>query len=154
MDKPIFTALYEVAYLIAKQGKPHIIGETLVKSGAMQLAKIMLGKEAENKLFLAPLSNDVVKSRINDISEDIFSQVVADSKASPTKFSIELDETLDVANLNQVIAFVCYVKGQGIKKEFFFCKQLITTAKAIDVKYILDDFFTSNGLSWNMISAA
>ena len=38
VDKPILTASYEVAYLIAKQGKPHIIGETLVKPGAMQLA--------------------------------------------------------------------------------------------------------------------
>ena len=47
VDKPILTASYEVAYLIAKQGKPHIIGETLVKPAAMQLAKVMLGKEAE-----------------------------------------------------------------------------------------------------------
>ena len=75
VDKPILTASYEVAYLIAKQGKPHIIGETVVKPGVMQLAKIMLGKEVENKLFLVPLSNDVVKSRINDIGEDIFSQI-------------------------------------------------------------------------------
>ena len=89
VDKPILTALYEVAYLIAKQGKPHIIGETLVKPGAMQLAKIMLGKEAENKLSLVPLSKEVVKSRIKDIGEDILSQVVAHFlKASLTMFSI------------------------------------------------------------------
>ena len=147
MDKPILTALYEVAYLIAKQGKPHIIDETLVKPAAMQLAKIMLGKEAEKKLSLVPLSNDVVKSRINGIGEDIFSQVIADLKASPTKFSIQLDETTDVANLHKLMAFIRYVKGPEIKEEFLFCKQLITTAKAIDVKNILDDFFTSNGLS-------
>ena len=75
VDKPILTASYEVAYLIAKQGKPHIIGEILVKPGVMQLAKIKLGKEVGNKLSLVPLSNDVVKSRINDISEDILSQI-------------------------------------------------------------------------------
>ena len=146
VDKPILTASYEVAYLIAKQGKPHIIGETLVKPAAMQLAKIMLGKEAENKLSFVPFSNDVVKSRINDIGEYILSQVVADLKVSPTKCSIQFDETTDVANLNQLIAFVRYVEGQEIE-EFLFCKQFITTAKAIDVKNILDDFFTSNGLS-------
>ena len=88
VDKPILTASYEVAYLIAKQGKPHVIGETLVKPAAMQLTKIMLVKEAENKLFSVPLSNEVVKSRINDIGEDILSQVVADLKVSLTKFSI------------------------------------------------------------------
>ena len=70
VDKPILTA-----YLIAKQGKPYIIGETLVKPDVMQLAKIKLGKEVGNKLSLVPLSNDVVKSRINDISEDILSQI-------------------------------------------------------------------------------
>ena len=130
-----------MAYLIAKQEKPQIIGETLVKPGAMQLVKIMLGKEVENKLSFVPLSNDVVKSRINDIGEDILNQVVADSKASPTKFSIQLDETTEVANLNQLIAFVRYIKGREIKEEFFL------TAKTIDMKNILDDFITGNGLS-------
>ena len=91
VDKPMLTASYEVAYLIAKQGKSHIIGKTLVKPGAMQLAKIMMGKEAENKLSLIPLSNDVVKSQINDIGEDNLNQVIVDSKASPTKFIIQLD---------------------------------------------------------------
>ena len=123
-NKPILTASYEVAYLIAKQGKPHIIGEIFVEPAAMQLAKIMLGKEAENKLFLVSFSNDVVRSRINDIGQNILSQVVADSKASPTKFSIQLDETTDVANLNQLIAFVRYVKGQEIKEEFSFANNL------------------------------
>ena len=43
-------------------------------NAAMQLAKVILGKEAENKLSLVPLSNDVFKSQINDIGEDILSQ--------------------------------------------------------------------------------
>ena len=88
VDKPVFTASYEVANLIAKQGKPHIIGETLVKPVAMQLAKIMLEKEAKTKLSLVLISNEVVKSRINDIGDNILSQVVTDLKVSPTKCSI------------------------------------------------------------------
>ena len=65
---------------------------------------------------------------------------------------MQLNETNDAADLNQLIAFVRYVKEQEIKEEFLFGKQFIT-AKAIDVKNILDDFITSNGLSWNMVSA-
>ena len=90
--------------------------------------------------------------KAEDIGKDILCQVVADLKARPTKFSVQLDETTDAVNLNQLIAFVRYIKGQEIE-ELLFCKQLITTVKAIDVKNILDDFFTSNGLSWNMVSA-
>ena len=147
VDKPILTASYEVAYLIAKQGKPHTIGETLVKPAALQLANIMLGKAAKDKLSLVPLSNNVVSSRINDTSEDILSQVVEKLKTSPTKFSLQLDETTDVANFNQLLTFVRYVDGLEIKEEFLFCKHLVTTAKATDVKKILDDFFASKGLS-------
>ncbi|KAF2347641.1 hypothetical protein FHG87_021602 [Trinorchestia longiramus] len=47
INKPILTASYEVAYLIAKQGKPHTIGETLVKSAVLKRANIVLGKEPE-----------------------------------------------------------------------------------------------------------
>ena len=50
IDKPILTASYEVAYLIAKQSKPHTIGEKLVKPAALKMTNIMLGKTAENKL--------------------------------------------------------------------------------------------------------
>ena len=116
------------------------------------MAEIMLGTAAKNKLSLVPLSNDIVKNRIDDISEDILHQIVADLKASHTKFSLQLDETADVANLSLLIAFVRYVKGDKIKEEFLFCKHLITTAKAIDVKKILN-IFTNNGLTWSMVSA-
>ncbi|XP_040278289.1 protein ZBED8-like [Bufo bufo] len=47
INKPILIASYEVAYLIAKQGKPHTIGETLIKPAVLKMANIMLGKAAE-----------------------------------------------------------------------------------------------------------
>ena len=125
-----------MAYLIGKHGKPHTIGETLVKPAALRMTNIMLGTAAKDKLSLVPLSNDIVKNRIDGISEDILHQVVADLRASHTKFSLQLDETTDVANLSQLIAFVRYVKGDKIKEEFLFCKHLTTTAKAINVKKI------------------
>ena len=49
LDKPSLIASYEVAYLIAKQGKPHTISETLVKPAALKMANIMLGKAGEAK---------------------------------------------------------------------------------------------------------
>ena len=51
VDKPILTASYKGAYLIVKQGKPHIIGETLVKPVAMQLVKILLGKKLKTSFL-------------------------------------------------------------------------------------------------------
>ena len=70
IDTPKLTASYEVAYLIATQCKPHTIGETLIKPAALSMAKIMLGKGAEEKFSLIPLSNDSISSRIDEISQD------------------------------------------------------------------------------------
>ena len=100
VDKLIFTLSYEVVYLIGKHGKLHIICETLAKAAALQMASVVLGTAAKDKLSLVPLSNGIVKNRIDDINEDILHQVVADLKASHTKFSLKLDETTDVANLS------------------------------------------------------
>lgn len=119
IDKPILTASYKIAYLIGKQGKPHTIGEILVKPAALKMANIMLGKAAENKLSQIPLSNDIISSRMDDMSNDILAQVVADLISSPAKFSLQLDETTNVSNLSQLVVFVCYVKDDMIKEDFF-----------------------------------
>ena len=62
IDKPILTASYEVAYLIAKQGKPHTIGEKLIKPAALKMANTILGKAAENILSQIPFSNDTISN--------------------------------------------------------------------------------------------
>ncbi|XP_076055299.1 protein FAM200C-like [Oratosquilla oratoria] len=153
IDKPVLTASYEVASLIAKQDKPHTIGETLVKPAALKMANIMLGKAAENKLSQIPLSNDTISSRIDDMSKDILAQVIADLISSPAKFSLQIDETTDVSSLSQLAVFVRYVKDYMIKEEFLFCKPLTTTTKAADVQKLVDEFFKDNDLSWDMVSA-
>ena len=66
----IVEASYAVAFEIAKQKKPHPIGETLTKSCVLKMADIMLGKDAERKLASNPLSNSTIQ-RIKDLSDDI-----------------------------------------------------------------------------------
>ena len=68
IDKSILTASYEVAYLIARQSKPHTISEKLVKPTALKMANIMLGKAAENKLSQIFVSNDTISNRIGKMS--------------------------------------------------------------------------------------
>ena len=65
IDKPILTASYEVAYLIAKQGKLHIIGEKLVKTAALKKANITFGKAAENKSSQISLSNGTISNKFD-----------------------------------------------------------------------------------------
>ncbi|XP_076329269.1 protein FAM200C-like isoform X1 [Tachypleus tridentatus] len=150
INKLILTTSYEVAYVIAKQGKPHTIGEALVQPAMLKIANIMLGKAAKNTLSQIPLSNHTISSKIDDMSDDIWAQVVADLISSPAKFSLQLDETTDVSNLSQLV-FMRYMKNEI--KDFLFCKPLTTTTKAADMKKLADDFFRDNNLLWDMVSA-
>ena len=66
IDTPILTASYEVAYLIAKQGKLHTIGEKLVKPVALKKANIIFGKAAKNKSSQIFLSNGTISNKIDE----------------------------------------------------------------------------------------
>ena len=66
IDKPIPTASYEVAYLIAKQGKIQTIGEKLVKPVALKKANIIFGKAAKNKSSQISLSNGTISNKIDE----------------------------------------------------------------------------------------
>lgn len=80
-EKPLMHASYQIAYQIAKSKKPHTFGEELIKPCVLEMAKIILRKEAEKKLQQVSLSDDVIHNRIIDISDTILEQVVTDIKA-------------------------------------------------------------------------
>ena len=115
----------------------------------MEIVKIVLGKEAEKKLQL-PLSNDTIRYRIDEMSQDILLQIVSDHGALPVKFSIQLDESTDVSNCSQLLVFVRYVKECAVHEEFLFCERLLETTKAIDVLQLVKAFFTKHGLNLQM----
>ena len=70
-EKPLLVASYKIACRIAKEKKPHSIAETLIKPCALEMTEIVCGSDHRRKLEGIPMSNNVVKSRIDDISENI-----------------------------------------------------------------------------------
>ncbi|KAI6646842.1 SCAN domain-containing protein 3-like [Oopsacas minuta] len=69
--KSIVHASYAIAQLVAKNKKPYTIGETLVKPCILECARIVLNKDAISKLERISMSNDTIKSRIVDMSNNI-----------------------------------------------------------------------------------
>ncbi|CAM5079369.1 unnamed protein product [Natator depressus] len=80
LEKPLLQACYQVAYLCPKEKKPHTAAEELVKPYALEMAKIVLGPDAQKKLQQVPLSNGVIRSRIHEMSQDILQHVIKISK--------------------------------------------------------------------------
>uniref|UniRef100_UPI00358F06DC protein FAM200C-like n=1 Tax=Myxine glutinosa TaxID=7769 RepID=UPI00358F06DC len=152
-EKPMLLASYQVAYQVAKSKKPQTIGEELIKPCALEMAKIILGKEAEKKLQQVPLSNDVIHNRIIDMSQDILEQIVADIKASPGKINLQVDETTDVSNCCQLLGVVRYIKDKEVEENFLFCQSLKATTQAVDVLNMIKEFFTKHQLNLNMIGS-
>jgi len=145
----IIEASHVASFLIAQSNKPHTIRETLIKPCMLDCASIVLGKPAEQKLRDISLSNNTVKRRIDDIAADIEEKVIAKIKESPF-FSIQLDESTDVANISQLLVYSRYVHDKSIEEEFMFCQPLLTTTSAVDVIQLVDQYFERTGLMWKM----
>ena len=141
----ILTASYVVSLQVAKAKKPHNIAETLIKPCLVECAGILFGESAKSKINKVSLSNNTVKSRIADMACDIKSQLIENNKASPV-FGIQLDESVDCANLSQLMVFVRYIRNKTIEEDFLFCRPLETTTKASDVLKLVEDFFTEENL--------
>ncbi|XP_068209156.1 protein FAM200C-like [Palaemon carinicauda] len=130
--KPLLEASYKVLYMIAREKKPHTIGETLVKHCALEMAKIVLGEHAAKKLSQVSVSNDTVHQRIKDMSQDIITQVVRKIKQSPAKISMQIDESTDVSNHSQLLVFgrdvdIIQAKGKVVaftRKLHIWCRRV------------------------------
>lgn len=145
----VVEASYAVALQIAKQKKPHTIGEQLIKPCAQRMVELVLGKEAERKISVISLSNNTIQRRIAEMSEDIKKQLVEEIQIAPFGlFSVQLDESTDVESCAQLLAFVRYVNNGRIKEEFLFCSALETTTRASDILEIVSQFFETEGLLW------
>ncbi len=141
-------ASYDVALEIAKQKQPHTIGETLIKPCTLKMVKHVLGDASEHKIQQISLSNNTVKWRSNEMSDDIKEKVIQ-IKSSPTgMFAIQLDESMDESSCAQLLMFVRYVFLCDITEECLLCTQLDTTTTAEDVMEKLSSFFKANRFPW------
>lgn len=144
-------ASYIVSYQIAKCQKPHTIGEQLVLPCAKEMVRLLVGEKFVQKVENVSLSNDTVKRRISDMSEDIKEQVISEIKSAGL-FSIQLDESTDVQSCSQLLVFARYVcDNTDFKEEFLFCKDIELSTKGVDVFRDVSNYFESEGLDWNQL---
>ena len=74
-DQSALKVSYRVFYRLAKENKPHTIGERFIKSRAMDMVEFVCGKEQMKKIEKSSLSNNTERRRISDMSQNILDQV-------------------------------------------------------------------------------
>ena len=98
--------------------KPYTIGETLVMGCVKGICLEVLGKPTAEKVTHVPLSNDTIFRRIQDISQDMEEQLVNQIKLAKY-FSLQLDESTDVANMAIRMVYVRFERHGDLVEEFF-----------------------------------
>ncbi|GFS77663.1 zinc finger BED domain-containing protein 5 [Nephila pilipes] len=116
-------ASYHVAKLIARQKKPHTVGETLIKPACVEIVRLMLGPNEVKEVNKVSLSADTVKRRIHDMSSDILGTLIK-KLLSAEKFALQIDETTDIKNKAQLIAIIRFVEEDFIKEHYLFCREV------------------------------
>lgn len=112
----------------------------------------MLGVEFQTQMKKIPLSNNTISRRIQDMSNDIDAQVqelFADiDDPLLCLWALQIDETTDISNKAQLIAFIRYVRHGKINNQILFCLELKQTTKGQDVFNLVDDNIKSRSLQW------
>jgi hypothetical protein len=109
---PILEANCHIVWSIAK--KNPLITETLVVVCAVEVAKLMCGKDADLNIMQIPLSNCSLW-----LPEDMQKQVVEQIKKS-----LKIGLHLDAPNWAQPTSFAWYMHENNVKEEFLCSKQL------------------------------
>ena len=118
------TALFNIALLIAKQGRSHTLTVDLIKPAIMRASKVANKSIPESVLSSISLSNNTISSRIADIADDVRSILIQDLRYS--KFSLSVNGST-FANQSALLIFVHCIKDSRICEELLFMKTHINT---------------------------
>ncbi|CAH0546966.1 unnamed protein product [Brassicogethes aeneus] len=150
VNQKVVEASYEFALLIAKEKKPHTLGETLIKPCLLKAADVLLDSRSKTKLSQISLSNNTVKRRTHEMAEDIKLQTVETFRKSPF-FAIQCEESTDIAQCCQLMVYVRFIYDGAITEEILFSQEMKTTSKAADVMNAISEFFEKYNILWEKL---
>ena len=162
---PVFTetsshlneASYRICYLLA-QHQVSLTHAQLFKKAFMAGAKVLFaGFQNKDKIVQQigklPLSHDTCARRCDELSGDIFVQLMTKLRACPA-FSLALDESTDKSDMAQLMLMVTVrYFNEGVPEDFPCLIPLKGTTTVQDVCSVILKFGEENDLTWeNLVS--
>lgn len=137
-------ASYHMSLLIAKSAKPHSVGERLIKPCISVFLREVLNYDDDSILRVMPLSNDVVRVRIDEMGANVEKQLV--EKLRKREFVLQVDESTVRGSDAVLLAFVRYADENGLQEEMLFCERFLTTTTAADIYYLVTNYFADQNI--------
>jgi zinc finger BED domain-containing protein 5/7/8/9 len=99
---------------------------------------------------LTPLSADTIARE--DMSDDIDRQLAEDFSNNQEPISklwaLQIDESTDISNKAQLLAYIRIVMNGSIQKQFLFCSELKKTTTGQDIFKLVKKKIDSRGIKW------
>ena len=129
-----------------------MIAEKLIKPCVKDIITCKLGAKYVKEIDTIPLSDTTIARRIKKMSSFCEDELISRLKSSPHQFTMQLDETTDVAGLAILIVLVRYVWNSTIEEDMLFCKPLTERATGEKIFELLNKYMEDHGLTWDLCS--
>ena len=147
------TASYNISLMIAKTGTPHTIGEKLILPCVKEVIETVICQSSTPVLSTVPLSNDTVQRHIDEMGDDVESQLF--QILSRTDHALQIDESTVRDNEALLMGYVRFVHEKETKEEMLFVISLPSDTKAISLFEAVKDFYEVKGIPMqNIIQCA
>ncbi len=139
--------------MIAISEKPHTIAEMLLSAVILEFCNLMLGIDVASKIKFIPMSNNSIKMRIDEMSDNVLNQLCSELRNE--EFSLQLDETTLSTNGAFLMAYVRYINNNEIREEFLFGEELRLDTKGLSIFECVKTFFNKANIPiTNIIACA
>jgi len=101
-------ASYKISIRIALTDKHHTIGESLILPAIKDAVSVMFDDKSFKEVEKILLSNNTISRRIDEVSQWVENILIVRVKLSKW-FSLQLDESIDVPCLSQLIVYIRYI---------------------------------------------
>ena len=133
-------ASYNIAMLIAKAGKPHSIGESLLLPVVREVLKTVVGHKAPDQVIKnIPFSNDSVRRRVVEMAANVEEKLCEILKN--TTFSLQIDESTLPGNEALLLGYVRFIRDECICEELLFARTVLTHKTGEAVFRVVESFF-------------
>jgi hypothetical protein len=113
----------------------------------MEMVKTVLGVEAANDISKVPLSHETISRRVGNMSCD--NELNLREKVNVSRnFSLQIDESTDISDHAQLIAYIRFVDSDKTVSNFLFCKELPERTTGDEIFHATHKYLSENYLDW------